>query len=62
MTEPRIAYAVCRGASQEVESSALASVYRFVLKTRGCVIEKSDPYDTILRNTKEVTHVDQRPG
>ena len=53
-------------ATQEAELNALASVYRFILDSRakknaaGVVSTNGD--GATVKNGKEVTHVDQRPG
>jgi hypothetical protein len=64
MSEPRITYATRPDATHEAEIATLAAVYRIVLsaKTRGRLLDKSGPHDAILRNSKGVSHVNQRPG
>jgi hypothetical protein len=62
---PRIDYRTRDDATPHAEINALANVYRLVLdsaKQRGHNPDEYIADDTIPRNAKEVSHVDQRPG
>ena len=59
---PGIAYAVRPDATAEAELSALANVYRYVLNKNAASVVSTNGDDATVKNGKEVTHVDQRPG
>ena len=64
MNSARISYVLRPDATPEMEVSALANVFKFVLDchTRKEAAPESRPDDTKLRLAKGVSHVDQRPG
>jgi hypothetical protein len=65
MNSAHISYTQHAATTSESEVAALSNVYRFLIHSsskRGRLLDKSDPHDAILRNTKGGSHVDQRPG
>jgi hypothetical protein len=56
---PGIAYAVLPDGTAEAELSALANVYRYVLKSKPTGLTNTN--GTSVRNTEEVSDVGQRP-
>ena len=64
MSSPRISYTPRLDATPEVELAALTACYRFILDSHAKKIaaEPDSCNDAaIVRNTEEVSHVEQRP-
>jgi hypothetical protein len=64
MNSSRITYTSRPDATPEAELSVLANVYRFILDchAKKMAVEPDSCNDAaIVRNTEEVSHVDQRP-
>lgn len=65
MDKTAISYAPRPDATPEGELNALVGIYKIVIdraKKSGCLLDKSGPEHTPVRNTKGVSHVDERPG
>lgn len=65
MSSPRITYTRRSDNAQEAEQSVLADCYRIILDSqskRDRLPNNNGRDNTTLPNTKEVSHVDERPG
>jgi hypothetical protein len=65
VSNPRIVYTPYHNATPETELSALAAAYRFIVDCHAQKIPTPEPDgrndDAIVRDTEEVSHVEQRP-